>query len=58
MLDDALKKAETNVANISDKILFLTQEKTELACQLKQLLQTSVELAVQGKIMWFNRHRF
>jgi len=38
MLDDALKKAETNVANISDKILFLTQEKTELACQLKQLL--------------------
>jgi len=38
MLDGALKKAETNVANISNKNLFLTQEKTELACQLKQLL--------------------
>ena len=38
MLNDALKKAETKVANISDKNLFLMQEKTELACQLKQVL--------------------
>ncbi len=38
MLEDALKKEETKVANIGDKNLFLIQEKTELACQLKHLL--------------------
>jgi chromosome segregation ATPase len=38
MLDDALKKAEAKIVSIGDKNLFLTQEKTELACQLKQLL--------------------
>lgn len=37
MLDDALNKAESKVVIISDQNLFLTQEKTELAFQLKQL---------------------
>lgn len=36
MLEKALKKAETKVVVVSDQNLFLTQEKTELAFQLKQ----------------------
>ena len=34
----ALQKAEDSLKNLSDKHLFLTQEKTELAVQLKQVL--------------------
>jgi chromosome segregation ATPase len=37
MLDEALKKAENKVVIVSDQNLFLTQEKTELAFQLKQM---------------------
>jgi len=36
MLDQALEKAETKVMVISDQNLFLSQEKAELAYQLKQ----------------------
>ena len=37
MLECALEKSETKVTVTSDKNLFLTQEKTELSFQLKQL---------------------
>ncbi len=39
--DIALQKAENSLKNLADKHLFLTQEKTGLAFQLKQVLQTS-----------------
>lgn len=37
----ALKKAEDSLKSLADKHLFLTQEKTELAFQLKQMLEAS-----------------
>lgn len=37
MLKDSLNRAETKVVTISDQNLFLTQEKAELAFQLRQL---------------------
>ena len=40
MIVDSLKKAEDHVANFSHKNMFLVQEKTELAMQLKQLKTT------------------
>jgi len=37
----ALQKAEDSLKSLADKHLFLTQEKTELAFQLQQVLETS-----------------
>ena len=41
MLETALKKSEDSLQSLADKHLFLTQEKTELAFKLKQMLETS-----------------
>ena len=37
MLECSLEKAENKIAIVSDKNLFLTQEKTELSVQMKQM---------------------
>ncbi len=41
MLEGMLNKTEDSLKNLGDKHLFLTQEKTELAFQLKQMLAVS-----------------